>query len=252
MGKISVIIPTYNREDTILRAIDSVLDQTVEPHEILVCDDGSTDGTETLVKRMKDKRIRWISGKHTGLPAVPRNKGITESKGEWLAFLDSDDWWFPTKLEKQLALAQQKGLLAVSSNAVLVHRQNDYKKLLNFKKNVITFNDLVNTNYVICSSTIIHSSLLKKCIGFPEDSSLIAIEDYTLWLRIATQTPFGYIREPLAYYNDDDISIRSKAPQTIVEQKKRVFTNFLMWGKRKNISADYRNEIETALNYLHP
>lgn len=252
MGKISVIIPTYNRKTEIIRAIDSVLSQTVKPHEILVCDDGSTDGTEALVKQMKNTRIRWIPGKHTGLPAVPRNKGIKKSKGEWLAFLDSDDWWLPIKLEKQLAFAQQNELLAVSSNAFLQRQQNNHGKILDYNKNVIAFQDLLNTNYIVCSSAIIHRSLLKTCEGFPENPPLKAIEDYALWLRIATQTYFGYIREPLLYYNDDIHSVRTKGPQTLMEQKEIVYKNFLRWIKRKNNLINYRRKVETALAYLHP
>ncbi len=229
MGKISVIIPTYNRKNIILRAIDSVLAQTEKPYEILICDDGSTDGTEALVRQIKDKRIKWIRGKHTGLPAVPRNKGIRESKGEWIAFLDSDDWWFPTKLEKQLVLAQQNGLLAVSSNAFVMRKWNNTAEMLQFKKKVITFQDLIDTNYIICSSAVIHRSLLQTCDGFPEDPSLKAIEDYALWLRVAVKTSFGYIREPLLYYNYDNTSVRSKGPQTLMEQKEIVQKDFLRW-----------------------
>lgn len=252
MGKISVIIPTYNRKNTILRAIESALNQSVPPYEILVCDDGSTDGTEAFVKKIKDKRIKWIPEKHTGLPAVPRNRGIKESKGEWLAFLDSDDWWLPKKMEKQMIIAQHNGLLAVGSNAFLIRQQKNYGKLLDFKNTVITFRDLLNINYIICSSAIFHRSLLKKCIGFPEDNSLKAIEDFALWLRIATQTSIGYIREPLVYYNDDILSIRTKGPQTLMKQKEKVYKNFLRWVELNDSLINYRKDVETAYGYLHP
>lgn len=251
MVKISVIIPTYNRKNTIIRAINSVLSQSIQPHEIFICDDGSTDETEKIVKEIKDRRIKWLPGKHTGLPAVPRNKGIKESKGEWLAFLDSDDWWFPKKLERQLLLAQHKGLLAVSSNCLLIRQKNNFGKMLNIRKNVINFLDLINTNYIICSSAIIHRSLLKKCKGFPENSSLKAIEDYAFWLRIATQTSFGYISHPLVNYSDNNKSVRTQAPKTLIEQKVIVYANFLKWIKHMNDLIDYRKEVEKVLNYLY-
>src|SRR5262245_1813867 len=101
--KISVIIPTWNRAQSVKRAISSALRQTHPPHEILVCDDGSTDNTEEVVRAMGDSRVRWIAGPHAGCPAVPRNRGIAASKGDWIAFLDSDDAWLPEKLEAQIA-----------------------------------------------------------------------------------------------------------------------------------------------------
>ncbi|MFH1827621.1 MAG: glycosyltransferase [bacterium] len=252
MGKISIIIPTYNRKAKIIRAIDSVLSQTVKPYEILICDDGSDDGTEMLVRQIRNTRIKWVPGKHTGLPAVPRNRGVQLAKGDWIAFLDSDDWWKEDKLEKQLIFAKQNKLLAMCSNAFLIRKQNNFGKLLNFSKNVIAFTDLLDTNFVICSSAIIHRSLFKKCEGFPEDPSLKAIEDYALWLRIATQTYFGYVREPLVYYNDDIHSVRTKGPQTLIEQKEIVYNNFLLWIKHKNNLTNYRKKVDTALSYLYP
>ena len=115
MSNISVVIPTWNRADTIEKAVRSALDQIVLPFEILVCDDGSTDGTEQIVKSIGDERVKWIPSPHSGRPALPRNRGIRESKGEWLAFLDSDDAWLPDKLEKQLNLAKKMGCRAVCS-----------------------------------------------------------------------------------------------------------------------------------------
>lgn len=251
MKKVSVIIPVWNRADLLKRAINSTLNQSFPPLEILVCDDGSTDNNFEIIKSLNNPKVKWIAGKHSGLPAVVRNRGIRKSKGEWLAFLDSDDEWLPTKLEKQLTFAQQNELLAVSSNAFLIRKQNNFGKILDFSKSVIAFRDLLNTNFIICSSVIIHKSLLKKCEGFPEGPSLIATEDYALWLRIATQTYFGYIREPLMYYNDNIHSVRTKGPQTLIEQKEIVYKNFLRWIKHKNNLINYRRKVETALNYLH-
>ena len=90
---VSVIIPTWNRAHTLPRAIESVLSQSLPILEVLICDDGSTDGTAEAVMAMarQDPRIRWLPGERGGRPAIPRNRGIRESRGEWLAFLDSDD-----------------------------------------------------------------------------------------------------------------------------------------------------------------
>ena len=98
---ISVIIPTYNRGRCIQRSIDSVLSQTYKDIELIIVDDGSTDQTEEVVKKYEDPRIRYIKAGHGGAGAA-RNRGVFEAKGEYIAFQDSDDYWQPQKLERQL------------------------------------------------------------------------------------------------------------------------------------------------------
>ena len=118
MSNISVVIPTFNRAATLGKAIRSALEQTFPPLEVLICDDGSTDKSREIVESINDSRVRWIDGEHGGRPGIPRNRGIRASRGEWLAFLDSDDEWLPEKLEKQLTHANKMGCDAVCSNAI--------------------------------------------------------------------------------------------------------------------------------------
>lgn len=113
---VSVIIPTYNGEKTILRAIDSVLNQGVDV-EILVCDDRSTDGTIKIAERYEDVDI-FRNIKHTGGPNAGRNLGISKAKGEYVAFLDQDDEWLPGKLIKQLE-EMSNGADLVSSRSIV-------------------------------------------------------------------------------------------------------------------------------------
>ena len=226
---ISVIIPCFNCAATIKRAIKSVLSQTLKPLEILVCDDGSTDNTHAVVNSIRSPLVKWLNAKkHTGKPAVPRNKGLKKAGGKLLAFLDADDEWLPGNLEKQIAAAKKTRCLAVCSNA--------YRKINNKKQNKLYFNfptkifNLVNlliTNYVICSSMVIHRSLLKKTIGFSENNELISIEDYAFWLRIAAQTTIYYLDAPLVIYNDQfKTSIRSKVNKNPILLKMQVLKNF--------------------------
>jgi glycosyltransferase involved in cell wall biosynthesis len=105
MSRISVIIPTYNRADRVIEAVRCVLDQTFEPFEVIVIDDGSTDDTEQALASVRE-RIRYIKTPNRGVSAA-RNRGILEATGEWIAFLDSDDAWHPEKLEKQMACARR-------------------------------------------------------------------------------------------------------------------------------------------------
>lgn len=240
MINVSVIIPTWNRVSTIKRAIDSALNQSISVLEVLVCDDGSTDNTFEIVKSLNNPKIKWISGEHSGLPAVVRNRGIRESKGEWLAFLDSDDWWEKDKLERQFELVKKLQVKAICSNAYVINPHSNKGERLYFSnkevKDVFGFNELLTNNSIICSSMLADKQLVMDCGGFPEDSALKAIEDYALWLRLSTKTKIGYSNMPLVnYFNDPGNSIR-KVWSDARLQKKIVFRNFLKWFLRNFIN----------------
>ena len=106
--KVSVIVPTHNRADLIEYSIRSVLAQTYPDFELLVVDNGSTDSTRSVVDGIGDPRIRYIYQENSGGPAGPRNTGIRESRGEYVAFLDSDDLWVPTKLARQVEVLEKR------------------------------------------------------------------------------------------------------------------------------------------------
>lgn len=237
--QVSVIIPTWNRAEKVVKAIKSALNQTLPVLEVLVCDDDSTDNTYQVVKSIKDKRLKWLPGQHTGLPAVVRNRAIKESRGEWIAFLDSDDEWFPEKLEKQLTLVKKTGSLAICCNACGIDNKGNKKKYLSYTKNLITFSDLISVNYVICSSVIIHHSLLPKCFGFPEISDLKTGQDYAFWLRISTQTNFVYLNKILVNYNNDPNNTIRKFTKDTYKQKQMVLKDFLRWAWKNKISTAY-------------
>lgn len=234
---VSVIIPTWNNAATIKRAIKSCLAQTFLPLEILVCDDGSTDKSETIIKStIGSPLIKWIDGKeHSGKPAVPRNKGIKKSKGQWLAFLDADDMWLPDKLKRQITAVEQTKCLAVCSNAYKVEGYRRKTPFFTTPQKLFTVNDLIKTNSVICSSMMFHHSLLKYAGWFPEDNKLRSAEDYALWLRIAAQTNIVYLSQPLVLYNDKpQLSIRSKVNQNHLTLRIEVLKNFLSWLNKAN------------------
>ena len=242
MSKVSVIIPTWNRANTIERAIISALNQTIPDLEVLVCDDGSTDNTFEIVNSIKDPRVKWISGEHSGMPAVPRNRGIKQAKGEWIAFLDSDDEWLPEKLEKQLTIAKESCSMAVAANAYrLMPGKGISGVMVKWDKKTISFDDLVKENHVVCSSAFIHISFFKKNVGFPEDPHLKAIEDYALWVRVATECSFSFIHEPLLIYTDDPVgSVRNEGFDDGLLQRTYVLNNFIRWcNTRKDLKPYY-------------
>ena len=243
--RVSVIIPTWNRAKSISRAVRSALGQTVSPLEVLVCDDGSTDQTRDVVHRINDPRVRWIQGAHSGLPAVPRNHGITAAKGEWIAFLDSDDEWLPEKLELQLAAAERFKVRAVCSNAFRVTAipETAAAVLLQYPKPAICFSDLLRENFVVCSSMMVNKELLEDASRFPEDPSLVAIEDYALWLRVAIFTNIAFLQEPLLNYNDDPQNSLRRESLTLFQQRKRILNDLLSWGRDKQSVGHYIWEV---------
>ena len=142
---------------------------------------------QQVVRTIKDPRVIWMPGERSGRPSVPRNRGIRSSRGEWIAFLDDDDVWLPEKLERQAAALKASGCLACCTNALrfIPGREGDGPYLME-TNNVVTFDDLLKANQIICSSAMLHRSLFQLVVGFPENALLKALEDYALWLRVAT------------------------------------------------------------------
>jgi len=226
---ISVIISTWNRSRAVERAVRSVLGQTVSVTEVLVCDDGSDDDTRDVLERMGEARIRWIPGPHTGRPAAPRNRGIGESRGEWLAFLDSDDEWRPDKLERQLAAAAKTVCGAVATNAE--RRLPDGAPgglLLEWARDRIRFMDLVRDNVVVHSSLIVRREFAEAAGGFPDGLRLP--EDYAFNLRIATRTDIAYLADGLVLYADEPVASRRALFPAHREMRRDVLADFLAWA----------------------
>jgi teichuronic acid biosynthesis glycosyltransferase TuaG len=182
---VSVVIATHQRREQCVRAVKSVLSQTVPPLEVLVCDDGSTDGTaETLSAWSKrEPRIRYLRlPRHTGNPASPRNLGLQEARGEWIAFLDDDDNWLPRKLELQLPHLVSE-FQVVSSNA-LSTRGGTYP-LPGQPPREFGRHELLLDNWVIMSTAVALRKAVIEVGGFRTDPRLTGLEDYCLWLDLA-------------------------------------------------------------------
>lgn len=234
MTSVSVIIATWNRSASLQRAVRSALAQTHPPLEVLVCDDGSTDDTEEVVRSLGDSRVIWLPGERAGRPAIPRNRGIRSSRGEWLAFLDDDDAWLPEKLELQLREAEDRGCRAVCSDAwrVTPGSQPGAEPLLGGHCRAIRFDDMLTVNHVICSSMMVRRDVAAAAAGFPEAEELRALEDYALWLKVADLTEIAYLARPLLNYTDaPDASIR-KESVSVFEQRQLVMDTFLAWKGR--------------------
>ncbi len=194
---ISVVIPTLNRCTTLPRALDSVLKQTLLPDEVIVVDNGSQDGTISMLKT-NYPAVVIISATKRGVSAA-RNRGIAIAKGNWIAFLDSDDAWHPSKLEKQVKLhRKQSGYRLIHTDEIWYRcgrRINQMKKHKKSGGNI--FKNCLALCCISPSSVLVKKNLFQEVGNFNED--LPACEDYDLWLRVTMQEEVLYIDEPLTF-----------------------------------------------------
>lgn len=192
---ISVIIPVFNRRDWIARAIDSVLSQDYAPVEIIVVDDGSTDGTREVLLSYGG-RVRLITQSNRGVSAA-RNRGVAEARGGWIAFLDSDDYWLGGKLAAQAGFFRQNPEIRICQTEEIWirngRRVNPGRR--HRKASGMIFERSLGLCLISPSAVMMHRSLLKEHGGF--DEALPACEDYDLWLRITCREPVGLVETPL-------------------------------------------------------
>ena len=194
---ISVIITTYNRSHYILRAIHSVLNQTIENYEIIVIDDGSTDNTaDVLVSLIQTKKIKYFYQQNNGVSAA-RNAGVQFSQGEYLAFLDSDDEWNPDKLKSQLDFLQTNNQFRIVYTDEIWMRNNIRvnQKTIHKKSGGNIFRACIQQCLIAPSSVFMEKKLFEEMRGF--DESYLVCEDYDLWLKISSLYHIGHINEPL-------------------------------------------------------
>jgi glycosyltransferase involved in cell wall biosynthesis len=188
---ISVIMPAFQAEAFIARSIRSAQQQTVRPLESRVSVDGSTDRTAEVAAACGDL-VRVIRQENGG-PAAARNRGAREARGEWLAFLDSDDAWLPQKLERQVA--------SIDDSVTLVHTFCTVDQNSRFTPETQRFDTLWERNTVCTSSVLIRKTEFDAVGGFDADRSIMAVEDYNLWLRVLHRgCQFRVIREGLVEY----------------------------------------------------
>ena len=193
--EVSVIIPTYNRRAMLLEAIDSVLAQSSQSFELIVIDDGSTDGTAEQLTTL-DRAIRFERIEHCG-PGAARNRGVALARAPLIAFLDSDDLWAPTKLERQLAFMSANPDCTISqTNEIWIRNGRRVNPgLRHRKRSGDIFIDSLRTCLISMSATMMRNELFRSLTGFDENMS--AAEDYDLWLRILIDHEAGLLDEPL-------------------------------------------------------
>ena len=203
-SEVSVIIPVYNREHSIGYAIESVLNQTKPPGEVMVVDDGSTDQTAKTIASF-GTRVKLLQQPNKGVSAA-RNRGIKSASGKWLAFLDSDDQWLPDKLNHQLSLLEKyPDHRIIHSDEIWIRNgKRVNQKRIHQKSGGMIYEMCLPRCVISPSSVMIHRDIFDEYGLF--DEFLPACEDYEMWLRICRREPVLYCEDPLItkYGGHDD------------------------------------------------
>jgi glycosyltransferase involved in cell wall biosynthesis len=198
MPEISVVIPAYNAAKTLRETLDSVLAQTFGDFEVIVVDDGSKDDTAAVASATSDPRVRVISIPNGGVSRA-RNLGIAESGGALIAFLDADDLWQPTKLERQVALLNARpevgicvtGADKIDSSSRPIAAMPMFEQSDDYTRDLLLYSNIAGCT---CSG-VVRRDVIDAIGGF--EPELQYCEDWNLWLRLSLRTSFGVLPEPL-------------------------------------------------------
>lgn len=194
---LSVVIPTYNNEKYIETAIESVFIQNMST-EIIVVDDCSTDQTYQVIKKyLKRPNFHYIKNAQNSGVAFSRNRGVSYASGEYIAFLDADDWWTPGKLKVQLDLIEKRNAVLCTTGRELMNSNGTFSHRIIPVPETITFKDLLKHNCINCSSVVVKTSVAKE---FPMEKDYLH-EDYLTWLRILQKYNYAVgVNEPYLKY----------------------------------------------------
>jgi glycosyltransferase involved in cell wall biosynthesis len=250
LSSVSVIIPTYNGGKFLLDAVNSALQQTYAPLEIIVVDDGSQENILQVLSPVS-KRIKYIRQENAG-PAAARNTGIRAAKGEFIAFLDDDDLWHPMKTEAQMCLMSQDpdcGL--VYSYPVLIDENGSIisnRGPLTFPSGYVYY-DFVHHNRIgTPSATLLKASVLNTVGMFDEARECISCEDYDLWLRIAKSHKVVYCDVAITYYRQSSSGISKNIDKHVCSHlyvMNKILEQFI--NNRTNGDAEFIHVLNTHL-----
>ncbi|MDO5808499.1 MAG: glycosyltransferase family 2 protein, partial [Lachnospiraceae bacterium] len=195
-GLVSIIMPSYNTAPYIEETIQSVLNQTYTNWELLIVDDCSTDNTDEILSKISDPRIRLFKNEENSGAAVSRNKALREAKGQWIAFLDSDDLWMPKKLEKQIHYMEINGYTFSYTNyeEIDVDGNKTGVKVSGPKK--ITRTGMFNYCWPGCLTVMFDANK----IGIIQIQDIKKNNDYAMWLKICKKANCYLLNEYLAQY----------------------------------------------------
>ena len=253
MIPVTVIIPVYNRVEELRRALCSLNRQSFSDFFVIVCDDGSSEDISGAISIFQNQtRIKTIRCARSGGPAHPRNIGLNAARSEWISFLDSDDWWRESKLERvQSTLVDSVDL--VYHKLTVCEESRHLRKTLSNRRSIgrlisreRPFWDLlVNGNGIPMSSVTVRRQSMLEIGGFDEGAALKSVEDIDAWLRLAKRRArFRFIDEPMGFYKPAADSI-SKFSEQQYECHKSLFERHL-----ETLFGIHRIIAENRVNYL--
>ena len=239
---VDVVIPNYERTKKLLRAVESVLIQGEVINQIIIVDDGSSPNVLEFINQNISHlpKVKVMSIPHSGNPGMVRNIGIDQSNSEYVAFLDSDDFWFPGKIDLQLAKFKNKNIVLVCSNARLYQNNKIIKNYFNKKSRTIKQSNLWFENIVINSSVLVKSNVLKKVGGYSELNTVIGLEDYITWVEIINEGDLYFMQDCLLGYTNSASSI-----SFMVSEEQRLTCRKLIYSK-----LNYTNRFIYTLNQI--
>lgn len=239
-----VLIPNYNRTTLLLRAVNSALNQTQPPNRIIIVDDGSDAKTKEFYHRHLSglKKVQIHELPRNGNPGRMRAFGLEKATSNYVAFLDSDDYWFAEKMEVQISHFAQntnESLIAVSSNALCksIRNPNSTDKLItSLESKSLNYALLLKNNVIVNSSVVIHRTLLKSHLRYPEHRWLLGFEDYCFWLKLSLCYEINYLESPLVFYeNNSEDSVR-KYKKRFLDERLQALIYIMFWSV-KNYSC---------------
>jgi glycosyltransferase involved in cell wall biosynthesis len=251
---VSVVIPTYNNGAFVASAVESASHQELRPAEIIVVDDGSTDGTADALHRYRES-IRYITQPNSG-PAVARNRGVAAAHSEWIAFLDADDVWLPHKLQQQVQCMEANPSAGLIHSAFLLwdpctdERQPPNPERHKFAGRCYPY--FFFGNGVLPSTALVRKECVDAIGGFDESIRKAGVEDYDFGFRIARHCEFAYIEEPLVLYRRHQQNA-SKQMVHMLDGQIRVIMKALCEDPELRTlldDADYHERMHDLLSHL--
>jgi glycosyltransferase involved in cell wall biosynthesis len=240
---ITVGIPSYNHAKFLTKCLESVVTQTYSNLEVIVVDNYSTDNTNSILSSFRDPRISIVKVKREGGSiGKSRNAILNKSHGEWIAFLDSDDWWAEDKLKK-CASYFQVGVDLIYHDLIVVDETTHRPQSKRIKSRILekpVFKDLIiNGNTIATSSVVVRNTTLRKVNGMSESEEMFGLEDFNTWLKISQITEgFKHIPENLGFYrmHTNNVSLGKKFIRPTA-----AFIEFLPLLSKKEISVMNNN-----------
>ena len=240
---ISIVIPTYNHAPMLQRALATVIEQTYQNWNAIVVNNFSTDNTLDVVAKFNDPRIQCVNFRNNGVIGASRNEGIKLATGEYVAFLDSDDTWFPTKIEKCVA-SLESGSDLVCHAEYWIDESGKSRLVAYGPSEAATHHNLIyKGNRISTSATMVRATLLKEVNGFDTSPELISTEDYDLWIRLAAKSnKFAFIDEPLGEYHRHDNNVSANIEKHLAAELALLAKHFSVNAQFENVLARRRRK----------